>query len=88
MLLNYDTQDFNGDESSIKDAALEKVIETRPQLSGLINADDFGDIKEEGGEGSIALRALGDEFAAIDESAGEVKGDVFSEGQHSRKAWY
>lgn len=67
MLLSYDPLKFNGDEEAIKDAALSKAIDVKPELSGLINADDFSDIKEEGEGGTIVLRAIGDEFAAIDE---------------------
>jgi hypothetical protein len=58
MVLNFDIEDFNGDESAIKRAALQKVIEQRPELKGIISLDDFGNITEQGAIGRVALRSI------------------------------
>lgn len=62
VVLSYDPESFGGNEERIRQAALEKVIEADESLSGKIFAENFFDIKEEGGEGSIKLSAVGEEF--------------------------
>jgi len=69
MLLTYDPDIYDGDVDAIKDAALDAVIAARPQLDGLISSDDFYDIDESGAEGTVVLKAFGDEFGAINEGA-------------------
>ena len=82
MRLSYDPETFDGDKESIRDAALEAVIDARPQLAGLISTDDFYDINEEGDKGSITLKAIGDEFAAVDETVPE-ESPLFTEVSYS-----
>ena len=60
ILLKYDPEDFYGDEEAIREAAFSKVISFKPELEDKIEPDDFSDIKEVGGEGTIAIRAIGD----------------------------
>jgi hypothetical protein len=65
MVLAYNPKDFQGDAFEIKKSALAKVLDVRPELGGLINIDDFGDIKETEVTGQVSLRAGGDKFFAI-----------------------
>jgi len=77
ILLTYDPDIYDGDEGAIKDAALNAVIAARPQLDRLISSDDFYDIDESGVEGTVVLKAFGDEFGAIDEGGDSTP--MFSE---------
>ena len=71
VVLNYDANDFMGDEQSIKQSALDKVLETKPELSGFISTKDFGGIKEEGSIGTVKLRVLDENLKMVLEPAGE-----------------
>jgi len=65
MLLTFDPDAFGGSEEEIKQAALDKVLTVKPELSGLISVDNFGEIQEGIDEGTVNLRAWGPEFAPI-----------------------
>lgn len=65
IVLSFDPSGFSGNEDDIKQAALEKVLTIKPELSGLISIDNFGEINEDAGEGTIKLRAFGEEFDSI-----------------------
>ena len=73
-VLSYDPMVFGVDEERIKQAALHKVISVNESLSGKISTADFYDLKEEGLEGSLKLRAVGEEFAPV--AVGEVAPEV------------
>ena len=68
--IGYDPADFNGDIEMIKQNALEKVLEIRPNLDDKITSADFSEPVETDGEGIIDLRVVGEEYL-FDENAGE-----------------
>ncbi|MFA5313097.1 MAG: hypothetical protein WC375_07280 [Methanomassiliicoccales archaeon] len=76
FLLGYNPEEFEGNIDQIKEAALQKVLASVPALGGLISADDFGMPDESGVDGKIAMRVVGDEFSAIVQSNGQLKGDA------------
>lgn len=65
VVLSYDPTYFGGDEERIKQAALGKVISVNESLDEKIFTDDFYDVREEGGEGTLKLRAVGEDFAPV-----------------------
>jgi len=65
MVIGYNADDFMGDEQSIKQSAMDKVLEERPELKGFIGKDDFGDIKETGAIGEVKLRLLDEKLAEV-----------------------
>jgi len=66
IVLQYDTNDFDGDKTSIALAAMSAVLSKTPELAGLIQMEDF--LIKEGMEdlrGEVVLRGIGEEFANI-----------------------
>jgi len=80
IVLNYDPTEFGGNEDIIKDAALDKILETRPDLVGLISKEDLSNVREDNAVGEISLRATGDEFVDVlmRQQGGEAE-EVFEE---------
>lgn len=63
MELNFDPNLFKNDDAA-KAAALEKVLELRPNLEGKIDVDDFSDPEYGIFDASVKLRLVGDEYFA------------------------
>lgn len=63
MELTFDSEDFD-DEMAIREAALAKVLEVRPNLAGKIDVDNFSSVLESGDESKIRLLLVGDEYFA------------------------
>jgi len=78
MVLTYSVGDFE-DDNEIKKAAMDKVLEVRPNLTGLISIDDFGSISESGGIGKVSLRAMGDEFEQVVKEKADMPTELFEE---------
>jgi hypothetical protein len=68
MVLGYNAEEFTNDEMAIKQAALDKVLEDRPELKGIIDISDFGQIQENGAEGKITLRSVDPRLKSVLES--------------------
>ena len=60
IVVKYDVTDFGGVSDDIQKAALDKILEARPELTGLISMDDLSMPKEMGDVGEVTLRAIGD----------------------------
>ena len=65
MVLGFDAELFKGNKLAIKQAALDKVLEERPELKGIIDISDFGNIKETGAIGEVTLRLIDDRLSSI-----------------------
>lgn len=80
MELSFDPSAFRNDVLEMKEAALEKVLEVRPNLSGKIGIEDFTDPKDGAIDSTIKLRLIGPQyFAPIEETPEEMpEADLFS----------
>ena len=57
MVLEFVSEDFGGDELDIKQAALDKVLDDRPELKGLISVSDFVNVQDNGTTGVVTLNS-------------------------------
>ena len=66
MVLEYSVEDFGRDELAIKQKALNRVLEERPELKGIIDVSDFGNIREsEDGIGQVSLRSVDERLSGV-----------------------
>lgn len=61
MELSFDPDAFT-DDTAIKEAALEKVLEARPNLADKISVDDFSKPKSSGIDSFVTLRLMGEQY--------------------------
>tara|TARA_R110000824_G_scaffold148242_3_gene317832 strand:+ start:10123 stop:11259 length:1137 start_codon:yes stop_codon:yes gene_type:complete len=67
MSFGYDPSDYNSDEDLIREDALLKAIELRPNLADKIDVNIFSTPEESDGSGEIKLRLIGDEYIEEDQ---------------------
>lgn len=60
--LGFDPDAYSGNLEEVRDAALEKVLQLRPELNGRISTDDFTKPTVGTIDGTISLRLIGDEY--------------------------
>jgi hypothetical protein len=81
MELSFDPEEFGSDDEAIKEAALQKVLEVRPSLSGKIDVGDFSQVLYGPVESKVRLLLVGDEYLAPAEENAESLGSLITSAE-------